>query len=490
MAERLRPLRPQLSLFAALGLGGLLAACSANRPQPDWPALTAAAPLWQAPLPPLPAEPDDKLPGWWESWQDPVLLRLQQQALQANSSLAQAVARIAQARAEAAAAGASLWPALDLKASVSAGKNPLQIPAGKQSTALGELDARWESDLSGAHSAARSSASARLEAREAEWQDARLSLAAEVANTYLALRTCEAHSGLQQRIVHSHQLSLEMAQQMLAAGFIAPLDLAQQRARQAAAASQLQLQNSACSVTLKALVVLCDLPEDDLRQLLQPRHALVPQTGGFRPDAIPAHTLLQRPDMRAAMHTLMGSAAEVGVADAQRYPSLSLLGAIGSLAARSAGQNVAGSSWSFGPVLDLPLFDGGRRRAGLDAAQARYSEALAQFRGKTLTSVREVEEALLRLDDATKNLQHQHTIAAGAALALQAAQAGVRHGSTSVAEREETLRQQLASQQQSLQAQRELGSAWIMLYKVAGGDWNSAHGAVAPTAGNTVESAP
>lgn len=462
-----------LSCLAALCLGGLQAACALPSPKPDIQAIASASDSWQAPLPEISRAADGtaQLQQWWDGWRDPSLSALQIQAARHSPSLELALARIAQARAEAAAAGAALWPALDLNASVTASRNPLLPPGGKQTVALASLDARWEIDLFGVAAGTRASLQSQLDSSQSEWHDARLSLAAEVANTYLALRSCEAQVALQQQIVDSQQLSLQMAQRKLQAGFIAPLELAQQRAQLALATTQLQQQASECAITVKALVVLSGVAESGLREQLASRHAQLPQVQGFSVATVPAATLLQRPDMRAAMQQLMARASEAGVAEARRLPALSLLGAISSLGLRSGGINRYADGWSFGPALTLPLFDAGLRRAQAEAAQARYEQALAQFRQKTLQSVKEVEEALLRLDSASQHLQQQASVTTAAAMALQAADASLRHGAAGVPEREAAQRQQLASLQQSLQAQRERDSAWIILYKAVGGDW-------------------
>ncbi|MFZ6842993.1 efflux transporter outer membrane subunit [Undibacterium sp. RuTC16W] len=478
--------------LAAVCMSGMLAACGLNATKPDQQLFHESAPQWYAKAPDantdtttaVPAETSNsrlaELSHWWTSWNDPTLSALQTYAQQHSHTLAQATARITQARADASAAGAALWPSLNLTASVTNGRNPQLLQSTKQTTSIAGLDARWEIDLFGAVSIARSGILARLNARELEWHDARISLAAEVANTYINLRHCEAQTGLQQATLQSQRLALELIAQKAAAGFVSPLDLAQQRAVLASAQTQWQQQTSDCTIVLKALVVLTAMPEPELRDLLTRSHGQwygqLPQVRSFTVAAIPANVLLKRPDLRAALETLIASASEIGVAEAKRYPSISLLGSINVFGVRVAGQTVRDNSWSFGPSLDLPLFDAGKRKAAVDSASARYAENLSGFRQQSLVAVKEVEEALVRLESANQLLLHYQAIDTARTQALQSAEAGLRAGSISTLEKEDALRQQLASQQQKLQLQRDQASAWIALYKAVGGDWSEAAG--------------
>ena len=458
-----------MSLFATLGLSGILAACSTSTTKFEDSIKTTTVEKWEAPLPAI--ENTTTLEKWWASWNDPVLLALQAHAQQHSPGIAQAGARIAQARAEASAAGAPLWPNLDLNTSLKSNRDYPIPGAGRQTIRSTGLDARWEIDLFGANFASRSSMLAHAEARDSEWHDVSLSLAAEVANTYVALRSCEAQLDAAEQIAQSQQVSQGLQEQKAAAGFISPLELAQQRASLANSVVQTQQQQTDCAVLLKALVVLIDQPEATLKDQLKSGHAIVPQAGNFVVDQLPANALLKRPDLRASMQNLVASAKDIDAAQARRYPSFSLLGTINILGIKVAGQTTDTHSWSFGPSLTLPIFDAGKRKADVDVALARHREALAGFRHQSLLAVREVEEAMLRLDLAnTKLQQHQH-IENLHNMNTLATQAGWEFGSVNLLEKEEARRQQLAAQQQKWQNQRDRASAWIALYKAVGGDW-------------------
>lgn len=461
--------RIAISCLALTALHG----CWVTTLHPDMQVLAKPGAQWQAPVPPAAAEQAQSLAQWWAAWGDPTMTDLQARALQDNTSLAQAAARIAQARADAASAGAALWPSVDLKALYASTRSPLQPPPVKQSYAISGLDARWEIDLFGAVSIARSGALARLEARENEWQDARISLSAEVANAYVALRACEAQQNVLQRVANSQTLSQKLLQQRTGAGFVSAVELAQNTSLLANAMTQLQQQKTECAVAVKSLVVLTGMPEPELRNMLEARAAQLPQPASFVVESLPAKVLLQRPDLRAALQNLTAVASEIGVAEARRYPSLSLMGSIGTYSFRISGQTQQGNSWFFGPTLDLPLFDAGSRKAAVDNANARYAEMLAAFKQRTLLAVKEVEEALLRLDAANQNLLQQQKIDEARSIAMQASETGLIAGSYSVLDREEIRRQQLIGQHQKLMLQRDQAAAWIALYKAVGGDWQA-----------------
>ncbi|WP_394778340.1 efflux transporter outer membrane subunit [Undibacterium sp.] len=452
-----------------------LHACWVTAPHPDAQTLIKPGAQWEAPAPSADgqAQPSSSSSQWWAAWNDTTLTNLQARALQDNTSLAQAAARIAQARADAAAAGAALWPALDLRGAYASTRSPLQPPPVKQTYAIGGLDARWEIDLFGAVENTRNGSLARVAARENEWQDARVSMIAEVANTYVALRTCEMQRDIAQKVANSQALSQKLFQQRISSGFISAVELAQNSSVLATAMTQLQQQKTECAVTVKSLTVLTGIPEAELRPLLAEHTAQIPQPASFVVENMPAKVLLQRPDLRAALQNLTAAASEIGVAEAKRYPSLSLMGSVGRYSFSISGQTQQGNSWFFGPVLDIPLFDAGSRRAAVDNANARYEEMLAAFKQRTLLAVKEVEEAMLRVDAANNNLMQQQKIDEAREIAMQASEAGLKAGSYSVLDREEVKRQQLLGSQQKISLQRDQASAWIALYKAVGGDWQA-----------------
>ncbi len=451
-------------------------------PQPVVP------PQWSAPLPH--GGELERLREWWTRIDDPTLVRLIDTAQRDNPGLEASIARIEQARANARAIGAGEWPTVTMNASLqrrAAGVPPFPAPI-TSGTVTG--DAAWEIDLFGAVRYSRESARARIEARETEWHDARTSLAAEVALTYVNLRTCEALAGVQQLDTDSRQQTVTLTERRVAAGFTAPADAALLRASLTDARSRLVGQRADCDLLVKALVNLTGLSEAPLREQLAAQaqataaergaaqagaqSAALPRPRAFTVSAVPAAVIAQRPDLAAAERELAAAAAEIGTAEAARYPRVSLVGSIGYALFRLSGVSTEGESWSIGPALTLPLLDGGRRIAQVDVAKARYAELRALYMQRARNAVREVEEALVRLDAAERRQTDAEAAVKDFEAFFAAAQTRWDVGVGNLIELEEARRQALNANSVLIQLRRERVAQWINLYKVLGGGWEPA----------------
>lgn len=435
------------------------------------PSAAQADARWQARLPHGGSASD--LAQWWRQFDDPSLDAFQQAAQRESGSLAQAAARIAQARAAAVAADAAGLPRLDAQAALSRGTVNLgtSVLVATQSSATAQ--AGWELDLFGRIAREREAAGARLAARTAEWHDARVSVAAEVAAQYLQQRYCEVQVGILQADAASRGETAQITERAAAAGFQAPAAAALARASAAEAASRLNAQRAECEVSVKALVALTGLSEPEVRTELARTAGRLPQPRDFAVASVPADLLRQRPDLAAAERELAAASADIGVADGDRYPRLSLAGSVGPLSLRAAGDTVTLSTWSIGPSLTLPLFDGGRRAAASDAAREAYAAAESQFRARARQAVREVEEALVRLASANERDADARTASQGYRVALEAAQARWRTGLGSLIELEEARRLSLAADSTLAAVQRDRIAAWVTLYRALGGGWTS-----------------
>lgn len=458
---------PARSIAAALCL--LLGACAA--PPATTPPAGALAMAWSAPLPH--GGQRAALRDWWSGFDDPQVAALIDAAQRANPTLAQAAARVAESRALAQAAGSSRWPTLDANASAVRSRSVLPPAGAIQTTSGATLDALWEIDLFGAVRQGVAAAEARADASRAQWHDARVSLAAEVAATYVGLRSCEAVLAVYEEDAASLQQTADLVGQKVRAGFDAPANGALARASAAEAVNRVAAQQTECELAVRQLVQLTATSEPALREQLLPQRARLPQPSSFEVAAVPAAVLSQRPDLAAAERNIVAAAAEVGAAQADRFPRLSLSGSIGRASIRSGGQTFDGTTWSFGPGLLMPLFDGGRRRANVDAAQARYDGAMAAYRERALAAVREVEEALLRLDAAGRREADAERAAQGYGEFLAAAQTQWQVGVGSLLDLEQARRAALAADAGLIQVRRERVSAWVQLYKTVGGAWQA-----------------
>lgn len=474
-----------LATLAALA-GGLLAGCAgwSGAPQAT-PNAAAVADQWLAPLPH--EGQVHALSQWWQQLDDPVLLALVEAAQAASPTLASAASKIETARAALVASGAALTPQINATASASRGVGQPSVPVAT-SQSLG-LQAAWELDWMGANRQLQQANQANVQGQQALWHDARVSVAAEVANTYYSLAACQSVLTLRQAEVQSRQTSERLTQQSAQAGFSAQSDAALARASTADAHSRLARQTADCDVYTKALVALSAWPEAVLRDKLatvQPRDALAP---ALRVSTVPAQTLAQRPDVFAAERNVLLARAQWDHSQAQRYPRLTLAGSLGRLRYSSEGQTSDLNTWSFGPLaLTLPLLDGGQAQANVLAAQARYQEAWSLYQAKVRQAVREVEEALVNLHSAQTQRAQAEKSVDNYNQWLAATQARYDHGMASLLELEQARLAQLNAQTNQWQLQGERNRAWVALYRALGGGWQAPQDGVgmpSPTASET-----
>lgn len=413
------------------------------------------------------------LSQWWQSVGDPLLVQLVQAAQSASPTIASARSRVLQSRAERAIAGAALLPVVDASANASRGRTQPATPVG--SSLQAGVQASWELDLFGANRLASEAAQARLESTQAQWHDARVSVAAEVANRYFDQRACEQQASITQMDAASRAQTSRLTELSTQAGFTAPALAALARASAAEANGRATQQRLQCVLDVKALVALTDLAEPALLQKLAAAPSDLAPGAGFAITSVPAQALAQRPDLFSAARLLAAASADVGSADAQRYPRLGLSGSIGAAHYRAGGRSDDFTSWSIGPLsLSVPLYDGGRRAAGVQAAQARYDEAAFLYRASARQAVREVEQALVNLQSTAARSDDARQADAGYRASLAATQALYQSGLASLLELEETRRTALAAANAVVSIRRERIQAWIALYRAVGGGWTQA----------------
>ena len=452
-------------------------------PGPPASVAAKAPPQWYAPLPHNGTVAG--LTGWWQQFNDPLLVELIDAAQIASPSVASAAARIEQARATRVAAGAALLPTLDAVGSASRGNSQPPLPLA--TTLQAGLQSAWEIDLFGANRAAAGAAQARLEGAAALWHEARVSVAAETATSYMNLRTCERQLAVAVDDARSRAETARLSDLSARAGFTAPATAALARASAAEASARTTQQRAQCDVEVKTLVALTALAEPLLRlKLTAPwsEPSAVPAVA-----SVPAQVLAQRPDIYQAEREVAAASADVGSARAQRFPRLSLSGSIGAGMLRAGGVSTDLQTWAIGPLaVTLPIFDGGRRAANVDAAQARYEEAAALYVAKVRQAVREVEEALVNLESARARGEDAVVAAQGYRTSFTATQARYQSGLASLVELEDARRTLFAAESALVALQRERAQAWIALYRAMGGGWQRSE--AAPVAASSTSGRP
>jgi NodT family efflux transporter outer membrane factor (OMF) lipoprotein len=472
-------------LACCIALPFSLAACALKAPPASVPVVTPAQ--WYAPQPsaatasgsaadnvaaelPHHAKLTD-LSQWWQQQHDPLLVELITAAQAVSPTVASAVSRIEQSRATRVSAEAELMPKLDASASISRTNMQQPLPLGTTSQAA--LQPSWEVDLFGGNRATSAAALARLQGAQANWHDARVSVAAEVANRYYSLRTCNKLVNVMQADADSRAETARLSALSTRAGFQAPATDALARASAAEASGRVTQQRALCELDVKALVALTAIDEPVLRKKIADS-AVPPMPAPIAIASLPAQTLAQRPDVFIAEREVAAASAEVGNAQAQRYPRLSLSGSVGVASFRSQGTTTNLDTWSIGPVsLSLPIFDGGARAANVDAAKARYEEAVVNYRATVRQAVREVEEALVNLQSIASRSKDAEVALQGYKTSFNGTQSLYQNGLASLLDLEDARRTRLASELNAVSLEQDRMAAWIALYRAAGGGWRN-----------------
>lgn len=474
---------PILRLTALLG-AALLAGCAINPPPQAVPADAPAQ--WHAAVPDSVSASTAAMAGlphggrlsglsaWWAQQDDALLVELIAAGQAASPTVSSALSGIEQARFARATATAALLPSLDGTASATRSRAApfAGLSSPPTDTAQLGLQTSWEIDLFGRLRADRNAGDERLRGAQAQWHEARVSVAAEVASQYYALRACSALLEVSRADALSRSETSRLTELAAKAGFEAPATAALARASAADSRNRTTQQAAQCELDTKALVALTALPEALLRQKLAqspagPQHrtmAAVP--------TVPAEVLAQRPDVFRAAREVAAASLEVGSAQAARYPRLTLGGNITSGKSRAAGSTASFDTWSVGPLsLTVPVLDGGAAAANTAAAIARYDDAARQYRATARQAVREVEEALVNLQATADRGGDAALAAEGYRASFTGTEARFRAGLASLVELEDARRTLLTSQSAVVNLERERRGAWIALYRALGGGW-------------------
>ncbi|MBD9472375.1 efflux transporter outer membrane subunit [Achromobacter sp. ACM01] len=417
---------------------------------------------------------------WWLLFEDPVLARLQAQAAAGNLDLQMAAARIEQSRAQLGIASSELLPSLDAGASYAReelSENGKFVALGASSTPddfwrLG-FNARWEIDLWGRARRLREGAEASLEATVYDREAAKVALAAEVARAYLQLRGTQAQLDIARQNLAVAGRVLGLTQSRERNGVATRFETATARAQLATVRALLPELNKRRNALLNALALLLGERPRALDETLRGTMPL-PSLPASVPVGVSSQLAHRRPDIQRAEARLHAATAAIGVAKADFYPRIALVGQLGVEA--FDGSDLA--SWdsrffSIGPTVYLPIFQGGRLVQRLALNEARQKAAALAYRQTVLQAWHEVDNAL----DAWAEQQREHDellVSYEQNLqALRAAERGYEQGASDYLTVLTAQRNLLASQTR-LNASATDGTLTVVnLYKSLGGGWNS-----------------
>jgi NodT family efflux transporter outer membrane factor (OMF) lipoprotein len=451
-----QPNRASLLITLAVSLALVGCANPTTRPDASEPALTSSTTAASSPHP------------WWDDFQDPLLSQLVNQALQANTSIRSAQAAVQQARALRDVSVANAGPNVSL--SGSAQRNKTNSTEASNSFTAG-LDAKWEADIFGANRATINATEADAQAAQASLRDVQVSMAAEVALAYLQLRGYQAQLAIAQNNLASQQETLQITQWRAQAGLVTSLEVEQAQTAAAQTAAQIPALLTSLAQTRHSLAVLTGQRPLELDALLLPERA-VPQANSTVTQQIPAETLRQRADVRAAEYRIRAALARVDAADAARYPSFSLGGSLSLNALTLAGlSNGATLATGLLASVSVPLIDGGAGKSKVLAQEAALEQTRADYQNTVLTALKEVEDALIALKNDRDRLVLLQQAATSARNADLLAQNRFASGLIDFQTVLQTQRSLLSAQDSVASLQAGLGADHVRLVKALGGGW-------------------
>jgi multidrug efflux system outer membrane protein len=406
---------------------------------------------------------------WWKAFSDPALDELVARAERNNTSIQVAAARLAQARAVARVTDADR----SLQVGAGASAQRLQGIIGGSSGPARSLfatgvDLSYEVDLFGRLSHASAASTLDAQAREGLLQSTRLLIQAEVAQTYLALRALDTERSMVRSTVGTYRETLALTERRWRAGDVAELDVARATTEVAATESEALALDRRRAELEHALAVLLGeapasfaLPADEWKTALP-----------VIPAGVPATVLTRRPDVSAAQSNVMAAQARVGVAKAAWFPNIALT-ASGGYASPELSDlfNWSSRAWGIGALLALPLLDGGRRKAGVQAAGANFDGAVVSYREQVLVAFKDVEDQLAALRLLTEQAEAQARAVASSSRTTALSDARYRAGYVSQLDLLDAQRSELRNRRQALQVRSARYQSTVALVRALGGSW-------------------
>ena len=415
---------------------------------------------------------------WWELFEDPQLQELIRIALEENQDLGIAAARVEEFRAVLGVTRADQFPTVDITATGAQTEGsdnvfPGSVPGfgnDKVENYRLSADVFWELDLFGRLRRSTEAARAQLLATEEAQRSITISLVASVASSYMLLRDLDAQLEIARRTESTRTDSLGIIQARFDKGTVPKLDVNQAEIELAVASAAVAAAERAVTQTENALAVLLGRnPGAITRGLALEQQTLPPGI----PSGLPSELLQRRPDVLASEAELAAQTARIGIAQAARWPSLSLTGALGFESDDLSTLTDSGSDfWSAGLGIVQPLFNAGRNRSRVEAEEARTEQALLAYEQTVQRAFREVEDALVAVRTYRAEHEARRRQVAAARSAATLSRARYDGGVTSYLEVLDTERSLFNAELTESQTLRLYINAIIELYKALGGGWN------------------
>jgi len=474
-------------------LGGCMVGPDYKRPEVsvpgDWSESTAGGPTAQA----------AGVARWWKTLGDPVLDSLVARAVESNSDLKIAAARIREARALRRIVSAGEWPTVNSSgayrrskqsestefAQIASGFAGGGVPAGAGSFGgfgkemdlwQGGFDASWELDVFGGVRRAVEAADAEVAAVEESRRDVLVALLAEVGQNYVELRGLQKQIGIVQANVKSQQEMVELTRARFKAGLTGELDVVRAEAQVALTRSQLPVVEALSRRAIHRLGVLTGQWAGALSEELSKAGA-IPGVPAVVPVGLPSELLRRRADVRRAERQVAAATARIGVATADLFPKFSLTGGIGlqSNKFKTLG-NWDSRFWSIGPGVSFPVFDRGKIRANIQVQNARQEQALAWYENTVLRALAEVEDALVAYAKEQVRRDSLEEAVKANRRAVELASDLYTKGLADFLSVLEAQRSLYSSEEQLALSERSVSVDLVALYKALGGGWEEEGG--------------
>lgn len=467
---------------------------------------------------------------WWKEFSDTTLDTLVARALVSNYDLRIAESRICEARANLIVTGAALWPQLNSSASyqrrqsvetsasgsasgrgtavfsqnglvglsvtgtpaggpsitfspdlTGSGNSTVSVSAGTEGAGMSVdryssvyqagFDASWELDIFGGVRRATEAARAEIEATEESRRSILVMVAAEMARTYFDLRAFQNRLDIARENIRTLEESLKLVKARFEAGLTNELDVKRAEAQLATMRSSVPAMEYYVEQAIHRLGILSGLEPGALKAELAPIAPLPPAP----PEVLvglPSELLCRRPDIRYAERELAAATARIGVATADLFPKFSLTGSFSGTDDTFAGLRLgANHTWSLGPAIQWPIFDAGRIRANIKIQNARQEQALLTYEKTVLTSLEEVENALVLYAKEQNRLVELTASVDASREALAIANDLYVQGLVNflnVLDAERTL---FTAEDQRVQCEANVLTSLVALYKALGGGW-------------------
>ncbi|MDR2982697.1 MAG: efflux transporter outer membrane subunit [Puniceicoccales bacterium] len=417
----------------------------------------------------------EALANWWTRFNDPILDQLIVAALADSPDIRTALSRIAESRARRGVEKANLLPSLSgrLGAREDYNRNHNTHTTSEGDSYSAGLDASWEIDLFGKNRASLDAADADLAQTQENYHAAQVSLAAEIALEYISLRSSEAQLAVVNRNIETRQETTQLTQWREESGNGNALDSQQAISTLEQARATIPSLTQNISQSRNRLALLSGKTPGALDAILTSTKP-VPQAPAALAMGIPAETLRQRPDIRAAEHAVEAAGFRTRAAALERLPTLNLSGSIGVEALRAG--NLFSPDATVGSVLAglvAPIFEGGRITQNIEIQNELQKQALISYESSVLTALSEVEDALVAIRRSNERLEVLNKAATAATTAANLAAIQYEAGTVDLLTVLEVQRTQLSLEEQVVGTTADVTTAHVQLYKALGGGWGN-----------------